>query len=358
MKNSFPKTFALRFRHLCAAFVLASAGQTALAAGFSTEFTLSGYLTSPTPLTFDLTALENYASANPTAQRSVTVGADVWSGISLNSFLSSYVKTDASVPKNDFLRDYVTAQGSDSYQAAFSFGEINPNFGNQNDIIAYQLNGQNLTTSGFARIIVPGDVQRGRWVSNLTDLQIGHVPYTPGPGGVSTEFTFGGDVTTPLTYTSADLPGSLTVSTVTVPPSTSPPSLANTVFTGVSLLDLLNQSTIIVDTNIKNDILRKIVIATGTDGYDIVFSMGELLNKFGNQPDYLAYQNAPGSPLGLDGFARTVALNDLKGGRYVSNLNGLTVIDASIPEPSTLLLMAVGMFGFRRRKPSLQASCR
>lgn len=168
---------------------------------------------------------------------------------------------------------------------------------------AYQLNGQDLTTSGFARIIVPGDVQKGRWVSNVTDLVVGHVPYTGNPGGgVSSQFTVSGDVVTPITYTASDLPGSLTASTVTV--ASTGGTLPGSTFTGVSLLDLLNQSVIDVDPAIKNDILREIVVATATDGYQVVFSMGELLTKFGNQPDLLAYANGAGNPLVNDGFAR------------------------------------------------------
>ncbi|CAG1001303.1 hypothetical protein MYXO_03037 [Myxococcaceae bacterium] len=361
MNSIHPVMSALRVRlaFIFLSVFLAAAWQPATAAIISTEFTLSGFVSSATPGSFDLAALQSYAAANPTAVKTVTVpknggGTDDYTGISLNSFLSSYLKTDSTVPKNDFLRDYVVATGTDGYKAAFSLGEINPAFGNQNDIIAYQLNGQDLTTSGFARIVAPGDIKAGRWVSNLSSLEVGHVAYTPGPGGTSTQFTVSGDVDTPITYTAANLPGSLPTSTVTV--SSTGGTLPGTTFTGVSLLGLLNQSVISVDPAIKNDILRDIVIATGTDGYQVVFSMGELLTNFGNQPNLLAYANAPGSALGLDGFARTVVSNDLKGGRYASNLTALIVVDATVPEPATALLMLGGLLGLgfgglRRRSP-------
>jgi len=328
-------------------------GQSALAATASTAFSLDGFIKADSPTTFDLSSLEAFASANPSAVKTIDVaktggGTDQYIGISLFSFLNSYIQTDPSVPKNDILRDYVVATGTDGYKVAFSLGELSPNFGNQNDIIAYQLNGADLTTSGFARIIVPGDVKAGRWVSNLAELEVGHVSYAPGAGGVSSQFTVTGDVNTPITYTAANLPGSLPPSTVTV--STQGGTLPGTTFTGVSLLGLLNQSGISTDPAIKNDILRDIVVATATDGYQVVYSMGELLPNFGNQPDLLAYANTPSSALGLDGFARTVAPNDLKGGRYVSNLTGLTVIDASIPEPASLLLMLAGLLGFAPKR--------
>jgi hypothetical protein len=54
-------------------------------------------------------------------------------------------------------------------------GEIAPQFGNQNDIVAYadtasQLGGGG--ADGALRIVVPGDAAGGRYVSNLTSLQV------------------------------------------------------------------------------------------------------------------------------------------------------------------------------------------
>jgi len=333
MKKVQPVMTALRLR-IAYAFLscfIAAASLPAMAASVSTQFYLGGYVKPGTQSTFDLADLQAFAAANPTAQRTVSVpnsagtGNDVYTGISLNSFLSYFIKTDTTVPKNDLLRGYVIATGTDGYKSVFSLAELNTAFGNQNDIIAYQLNSQNLTTNGFARIVVPGDVKAGRWVSNLASLEVGHVPYSAGPGGVTTRFTVGGQVGSPVSYDAASLPGTFSPSTVAV---TTPP-LTGTTFTGVSLWRLLNQSTIIADPNVKNDILGKYVIATGSDGYQAVFSLGELSPNFGNQQDLLAYANAPGSPLTSDGFARVVVPGDVaKAGRYVSNLIALEVVDA------------------------------
>ena len=69
---------------------------------------------------------------------------------------------------------------SDGYEAVFSLGEIDPNFGNQQDLVAYadtawQLGGG---PDGFARIVVPGDYLGGRYVSNITSIEVlsGAVP--------------------------------------------------------------------------------------------------------------------------------------------------------------------------------------
>jgi hypothetical protein len=52
-------------------------------------------------------------------------------------------------------------------------------------------------------------------------------------------------------------------------------------FTGVLLWDLLQSAGIILDQSIKNDILHKIVIVTGSDGYETVFGAGEIDPGFG-----------------------------------------------------------------------------
>jgi MYXO-CTERM domain-containing protein len=73
-------------------------------------------------------------------------------------------------------------------------------------------------------------------------------------------------------------------------------------------------------------------------------------------PDLVAYDEN-GQPFGADGFARLVVPGDAAGGRYVSNLVSLQVIDAtagtSVPEPGSFALPLAGLTGLatrRRRK--------
>jgi DMSO/TMAO reductase YedYZ molybdopterin-dependent catalytic subunit len=98
-------------------------------------------------------------------------------------------------------------------------------------------------------------------------------------------------------------------------------------FTGTLLWDLLQSVGIVVDSKIKNDILRKIVIVTGSDGYRSVFGAGEIAPTFGGAQIMVAYA-ADGQPLGTDGFARIVAPGDKAGGRFVSNIVKIEVQDA------------------------------
>jgi hypothetical protein len=98
-------------------------------------------------------------------------------------------------------------------------------------------------------------------------------------------------------------------------------------FTGTLLWDLLQSVGIVVDPTIKNDILRKVVIVTGSDGYQSVFGGGEISPTFGGAQIMVAYA-ADAQPLGKDGFARIIAPGDKAGGRFVSNIVKIEVQDA------------------------------
>jgi hypothetical protein len=50
----------------------------------------------------------------------------------------------------------------------------------------------------------------------------------------------------------------------------------------------------VTTTTAKNDILSKYVIATGSDGYQAVFSLGEIDPMFGSQPVLVAYADTAG----------------------------------------------------------------
>jgi len=137
------------------------------------------------------------------------------------------------------------------------------------------------------------------------------------PGGVSTVFHVTGEVTDRASFDLQKLEQ--------LPPTNENVTYfaAGTVvtqsFTGALLWDLLQSVGIIVNPNVKNDILRKIVIVTGSDGYQSVFGAGEIDPTFGGAQIIVAYA-VDGQPLGQEGFARIVAPGDKAGGRFVSNI--------------------------------------
>ena len=244
----------------------------AVAGPISTQFTLNGSVV--TPGTYDLAAL----SALPPTTQTVTYTAgggpvtDTYTGTNLWTLVNSAGGfTPAPGVKNSTLRNYVVAVGSDGYKTVFAGGEINPKFGDRPYMAAYADTGGQLGpggTDGFARMVVPGDKAGGRYVSNLVTLHAGTAPSLPGTGGgVSSQFTLTGGVATPGTYTLATLM-SFPATTLTTTYLSGSSSVTDT-FTGVSLWTLLSSAGIVTDAAIKNDILRKYVVAVGSDGYEV-----------------------------------------------------------------------------------------
>jgi hypothetical protein len=102
----------------------------------------------------------------------------------------------------------------------------------------------------------------------------------------------------------------------------------NDTFKGALLWDLLQSVGIVTDPTIKDDILRKTIVVTGTDGYVAVFTTGEIDPGFGGNQILVAYE-VNGEPLGSEGPAQIVAPGDKAGGRFVHNIASIVVKDGS-----------------------------
>ncbi len=345
--------------HIAALVVPCGLASWDASAARSTELVVGGAVA--TPAHYDLAGL----SALPAVTQTVSFVAGTapqthtYTGASLWSVLSSAGIT-VNANKNDVLNRYVQATGSDGYRTVFSLGELNPSFGNRADLVAYSESTASgpapLAGDGFARVTAPGDVKGGRYVSNLVDLDMRSSGSTVAGagGGLSTAFAVSGAVDAAASFDLATLK-SLPATTLTVGTNT---------YTGVSFWDFLNRDVgLALDSSVKNDVLNKYVVATGSDGYKSVFSLGELDAEFGNQPDLIAYDENGGS-LGADGFARIVVPNDLRAGRWVSNLISLVVFTAApVPEPAGWALMLAGLavVGLarqrRRAAPGRRTAC-
>jgi hypothetical protein len=102
------------------------------------------------------------------------------------------------------------------------------------------------------------------------------------PGGVSSYFTVSGEVTKRTVFDLNKLEQFASAQeNVTY---FAAGSVVSESFTGVLLWDLLNNAPvngIVTDPTIKNDILHKVIIVTGTDCYQSVFGAGEIDPFFG-----------------------------------------------------------------------------
>ena len=83
-----------------------------------------------------------------------------------------------SVRKNDVLRWTARVRATGNYEAVVAFGEFDPGFEGKQVLLAYAENGQPLTDTGFARLVVPGDSKGGRYVSNVN-----LIAFDPPPSG-------------------------------------------------------------------------------------------------------------------------------------------------------------------------------
>src|SRR5262245_59855369 len=66
--------------------------------------------------------------------------------------------------RNDKLRFYVSSIAWADYAATIAWGELDPDFGNKQIILSVEEDGQSLADVG-PRLIVPGDIRGGRYVS-------------------------------------------------------------------------------------------------------------------------------------------------------------------------------------------------
>jgi DMSO/TMAO reductase YedYZ molybdopterin-dependent catalytic subunit len=96
-------------------------------------------------------------------------------------------------------------------------------------------------------------------------------------------------------------------------------------YTGVRLIDVLDVLGMTGDPATHNPLLRRYLVVTARDGYQIVLSGGELDPNFGNTPVLLAWAEE-GAPLPADeGPLRLVVPGDLRGGRYIYGIVSIDV---------------------------------
>ena len=247
------------------------------------------------------------------------IGSHTFGGALLYDVVQKAEVTTLPNRKNDLLRKSLVVSGTDGYTVAVAWGELDPHFANKQILLAYEEDGKPLPhTDGFARLVVPGDVFAGRYVSNVASIVVrdpGVLP-TLRQRQPSSAFYVVGTVNNPAKYDSTALQA-LKTTEVTVQGDT---------YSGVLLYDLLQQAGVST-ANKKNDFLHKGIAVIGSDGYSCVVVDGEIQPRFGNEQILVAY-NVNGKTLAeSDGFARLVVPGDAKMGRFVSNLVELQVVE-------------------------------
>ncbi|WP_048861898.1 hypothetical protein, partial [Acidisphaera rubrifaciens] len=237
----------------------------------SDTISVTGDVTSP--LTLGATGLA--ALPQTTVAVAVNGQPESFSGVSVYTLISDAGFTSPA-GKNGQLHDDVQVSNGTT-AVALSEGELDPAFGGAQaattDIIATTEDGHPIAP----QLIVPGDANggiAGRDIAGVTTLTVGQasVPTVPITNAVTTSFTLGGAVAVPGTYTVAALealPATTQTDTFQAGPSTQ-----RDTFTGTTLFGLL--ATVGLTPAAQANLLDDVVVVTGSDGYAVTYSLGEL----------------------------------------------------------------------------------
>ena len=130
-----------------------------------------------------------------------------------------------------------------------------------------------------------------------------------------------GDIPSPLSLTADDL-AKMPRETASVPA----PDGTKIIYEGVTLLAVLQKAGAPFGKQLRGKVLSTYVLAKAMDGYQVMFTLGELDPDFGNEAILLA-DKRDGKPLpDKQGPLRLVCPNDKEGARSVRMLQTLEVV--------------------------------
>lgn len=151
--------------------------------GVSTGFKLSGAVTKSK--SFTPTDLAKYQTSKMTV--TYFSGKDglvtkTFIGVPLLDLINEAVVKVDSTHKNDILRKYLVATSTDCYQTVISMAEIQPNFGGQQAMVAFETVDATGAvaplddTEGEVKLIMPDDKAGGRNMFHLNSIVVRSAP--------------------------------------------------------------------------------------------------------------------------------------------------------------------------------------
>ncbi len=150
----------------------------------------------------------------------------------------------------------------------------------------------------------------------------------PQAAGNPAQLKVGGDVTTPLVLTAADLK-KMPRKTITV---VNPHEKKTETYEGVLLEDLLHRAGALQGEQLRGLAMAMYVVVEATDGYRVVFSLAELDSSI-SESDVLVADTMDDAPLPAAlGPFRLVAPHDKRPARWVRMVKSITVVRA-LPTP-------------------------
>jgi hypothetical protein len=121
-----------------------------------------------------LTPIEFHAlpHVTVTVHNSHINGNETYSGVPLATLLAKIDAPIGSQLRGDAMTTYIIATGSDGYAVVLSLAEADPEFHENQVIVADARDGQPLGKNGPFQLIVPGDKRPARWVHNLVSITL------------------------------------------------------------------------------------------------------------------------------------------------------------------------------------------
>jgi len=140
-------------------------------------------------------------------------------------------------------------------------------------------------------------------------------------GSAQTVLTISGDIPSQITFKMDDL-AKMPRETVTVEDQDG----AKVNYTGVLLLEILDRAGAPLGKQLRGKALSTYVLAKAKDGYQVIFTLGELDTAFGNERILVADQRDGKALFGYQGPIRLVCPNDKAGARSVRMLETLELV--------------------------------
>lgn len=124
------------------------------------------------PLTLSIKDLKTFPPVEINAKDKDGTG-HVFKGVRLFDILDSAGVTLGKQLRGENLTKYVSVKALDGYAVIFALPEIDPEFTSQTILLAYEADGKLLSKGeGPFRLIVPSDRKHGRWVREITSIEI------------------------------------------------------------------------------------------------------------------------------------------------------------------------------------------
>lgn len=157
----------------------------------------------------------------------------------------------------------------------------------------------------------------------LIAATLGSIAFGQAPA-LSVDLTLTGDVQKPLSLSLEDLRH---LTRTTVKATNEHQGNKEEVYQGVLLSNLLKQAGMPQGTQLRGTAMARYVVAEGSDGYRVTFSIAELDSSF-QDSDVIVADTLNGMPLGEKlGPLRLVVPHDKRPGRWVRTLRSIKVVN-------------------------------